>query len=175
MGKKGKRAAPPPGRSFFTWDIHYACNYRCTYCYFHGTWEERSKENRYPGLKRWKEIWDAIAERYGEGHVHISGGEPFIYPDFIELVRHLNVNFTVEFDTNLSFNVDDFMEKVGPERVKFATAFHPQFADFKVYLSKLLKLKNAGYDLGVNYVAYPEQLSGMEEYKKRLEEVHISF
>ncbi|HLD29536.1 MAG TPA: hypothetical protein VJC03_04280, partial [bacterium] len=130
---------------------------------------------RHPGLGRWKEIWDAVAQRYGEGHLHISGGEPFIYPDFISLAAHLIKNFTVEFDTNLSFDVDEFMAKVGTERVKFATAFHPRFADFEIYIGKLLKLKKAGYDLGVNYVAYPEQLAEMGEYRKRFEEVHISF
>ena len=28
------RANIPPNRCFFTWDIHYACNFKCTYCFF---------------------------------------------------------------------------------------------------------------------------------------------
>lgn len=163
------------GGCFFTWDIHYACNYRCSYCYFHETWEEEARKNRYPGLDKWKEIWGSIYERYGEAHIHISGGEPFTYPDFIGLVEYLTGRFTVEFDTNLFFDVEDFMKRIGPDRVKFATAFHPQFADFEVYIKKLLKLKKAGYDLGVNYVAFPEQLEKITVYKQRLSEVYISF
>lgn len=165
----------PPYRCFFTWDIHYACNYRCSYCFFHDTWEEEKKKNRYPGIARWKEIWDGIFRRYGGGHIHISGGEPFCYPDILELVEHLTKNFTVEFDTNLSFDVQEFMRRIGPQRVKFATAFHPQFADFEEYLKKVTMLKKAGYDLGVNFVAFPEQLKEMPYYKRKLEEVHISF
>jgi organic radical activating enzyme len=169
------RSTIPPKKCFFTWDIHYACNYRCSYCFFCDSWEEEKKKNRYPGLDRWKRIWDDIYERYGEAHLHISGGEPFHYPDFIDLVVHLTKNFTVEFDTNLSFDVEEFMRRVGPERVKFATSFHPQFADFEVYLKKVTALKKGGYDLGVNYVAFPEQLKDMARYKQRLDEVHISF
>ncbi|MCX5778293.1 MAG: radical SAM protein [Elusimicrobia bacterium] len=169
------RKSIPPNQCFFTWDIHYACNYDCSYCFFHDTWEEEKKKNRYPGLARWKEVWDEIFARYGTAHLHISGGEPFHYPDFIELVEHLVKNFTVEFDTNLSFDVAAFVRRVGPARVKFATAFHPQFADFEEYIEKIKILKNGGYNLGVNFVAFPNQIKDMAYYKKRLDEIHVSF
>lgn len=169
------RKETPPNRCFFTWDIHYACNYKCSYCFFCDTWEEEKKKNRYPGLQKWKEIWGDIYSKYGGGHLHISGGEPFAYPDFIELVEHLIKNFTVEFDTNLSFDVEYFISKVGPEKVKFATAYHPQFADFEEYFKKIKLLKESGYDLGVNFVAFPEQLKDMNYYKQRLSAIHVSF
>ena len=121
------------------------------------------------------EIWDDIFERYGSGHIHVSGGEPFTYPSFIDLVAYLTKKHTVEFDTNLSFDIDEFMFKVRPERVKFATAFHPEFINIDSYFKKTLLLKENGYDLGVNYVAYPQNLKRMKEYKEAFNCRHISF
>ena len=164
----------PPNRCFFTWDIHYECNFRCSYCFFCDSWEEEKKKNRYPGLDKWKQIWDDIYKKYGGGHIHISGGEPFCYPDIFELTLHLIKKFTVEFDTNLSWDVDKFMSLIGPERVKFAGSFHPQFADFEEHFLKIKKLKDAGYDLGINYVAHPTQLEKMPYYKQRLAEIHVN-
>jgi MoaA/NifB/PqqE/SkfB family radical SAM enzyme len=164
-----------PGRIFFTWDIQYACNYRCTYCFFSKRWDEISKENRYLELHQWQDIWDDIFKRYGEGHIHISGGEPFTYPAFIDIVAHLIKRFSVEFDTNLSFDISEFTAKIKPGNVKFATAFHPKFVSLDAYLSKVLLLKQKGFDIGVNYVAYPEQLKEMKECKKVFECHHISF
>ena len=162
------RANIPPNRCFFTWDIHYACNFKCTYCFFCDSWEEQKKKNRYPGLERWKQIWDDIYKKYGGGHIHISGGEPFCYPDIIEITKHLIKNFTVEFDTNLSWDVDKFMSEIRPGKVKFAASFHP-------HLVKIKKLKDAGYDFGINYVAYPTQLEKMPYYKQKISQLHVSF
>jgi MoaA/NifB/PqqE/SkfB family radical SAM enzyme len=164
-----------PYRVFFTWDIHYACNYRCEYCFFAKKWGEMAKENRYPGLDVWKHIWDDVYKRYGSAHIHISGGEPFTYPSFIELVEYLTQSYTVEFDTNLSFDVEEFISKITPGKVKFATAFHPNFVSLKEYLEKVLKLKKSGFDIGINYVSYPLQLKRMKEYKTVFEQHQISF
>lgn len=165
----------PPYRVFYTWDIHYACNYRCSYCFFSDRWDEVSKENRYLDVREWKEIWDKIFAKYGTGHIHISGGEPFTYPSFITLVSHLTKKFTVEFDTNLSFDITDFMNNVEADRVRFAAAFHPEFVDIDVYLRKVLNLKDSGYDIGINYVAYPPHLAKIQAYKNIFESNYISF
>ncbi len=164
-----------PSRVFFTWDIHYACNYRCTYCFFSKRWDEVAKENRYVGIDRWKAIWDGIFKRYGTGHIHFSGGEPFTYPSFIDLVAYLSQEYTVEFDTNLSFDIMEFILKIKPSRAKFAASFHPEFVGIGTFLEKALFLKEEGYDIGINFVAYPAHLEGMKEYKEKVISKHLSF
>lgn len=173
-----KRNRIPPYRVFFTWDIHYDCNYRCSYCYFSDRWEELAKKNVYPGIDVWKIIWDKIYEKYGETHVHISGGEPFTYPNIIDLTAYLVEKHTIEFDTNLSFDEKEFVSKIKDVhryRVKFAAAFHPEFVDFNTFLKKILFLKEAGCDVTVNYVAYPPQLKQMKKYKNDFNRNGISF
>jgi hypothetical protein len=91
------------------------------------------------------------------------------------LVSHLTKNFTVEFDTNLSFDIHEFTREVRHDRVRFAAAFHPEFVNLDTFLKKALTLKENGYDIGINYVAYPPHLKQMKEYKEAIESRHISF
>ncbi|HOW28095.1 MAG TPA: radical SAM protein [Elusimicrobiota bacterium] len=165
----------PPYKRFFTWDIHHACNYRCSYCFFHETWGDEEKKNVYPGLDRLMRIWDDIYDKYGESHVHVSGGEPFFYPGFIDLVAHLIQKHTFEVDTNLSFDVAEWIRRIPPERTKLDVTFHPQFADLDEFYSKAKALKDAHYDIGVNYVAFPEQLSQMKQFRQVFVENGLSF
>jgi hypothetical protein len=150
-------------RCYYTWDIHYDCNYRCSYCYFHDTWDAQQKLNRYPGIEHWKAVWDGVFARYGEGHLHVSGGEPFTYPGIIDLIEALLPKFTMEFDTNLSFDAAGFMRRIPPGRVKFCATYHPEFVERGAFLRKVRALWLARYDIGVSCVAFPEHY---EELRK---------
>jgi MoaA/NifB/PqqE/SkfB family radical SAM enzyme len=165
-----------PDRVFFTWDIHYLCNYKCSYCFFANKWDIMAKENIYLGIDELSRVWEGIYYRYGPCHIHISGGEPSIYPGFIDLISSLSNYHSIEIDTNLSFDADLFMDKENPEKIRFTPAFHPQFADLASFLRKVDVLKKNGYDLeGVNYVAFPLQLKDMKEYKKRFVDIGMGF
>jgi MoaA/NifB/PqqE/SkfB family radical SAM enzyme len=132
-----------------------------------GKWDIAAKENRYPGINKWIEVWDKIYEKYGSCHIHFSGGEPFIYPDFFILITHLSKKHTLEFSTNLSFDVGSFIEKMDPTRVRLDASFHPEFIGLEKFLEKLSQLKNSGFSVSVSFVAYPPQLKEMEAIEAR--------
>ena len=67
------------------------------------------------------------------------------------------------------------MSEIRPGKVKFAASFHPQFSKFEEHLVKIKKLKDAGYDFGINYVAHPTQLEKMPYYKQKISELYVSF
>lgn len=163
------------GKRFWNWDIHYACNYRCSYCFLAGKWDVAAKENRYPGLEKWKEVWNRIYKEYGSCHIHFSGGEPFTYPDFIELIVFLSEKHTLEFSTNLSFNVKSFIETINPLKVKLGASFHPEFAVFEEFFEKSLRLKENGYQIHISFVAYPPQLKDAKAIKAECEKKKIRF
>ena len=162
-------------RIFWNWDIHYTCNYRCSYCFLSGKWDIAAKENRYPGINKWIEVWDKIYERYGSCHIHFSGGEPFIYPDFFNLIIYLSEKHTVEFTTNLSFDAGTFIEEMDPKRARLNVSFHPEFADSKEFLEKASLLKNNGFSVSVSFVAYPAQLKEMRIMEVKCKEREIPF
>jgi MoaA/NifB/PqqE/SkfB family radical SAM enzyme len=157
------------------WDIHYKCNYRCPYCWFEGGLKRIYLNNRDITIEEWTERWNYLYEKYGAIHVEITGGEPFIYPDFVDLVKEISKRHTIRITTNLSVNIDNFLIQIEPERVKVISSFHPSFADLGRFLRKSLLLKDKGYGGIVIYVAYPPQLSLAEHYGKIFEENGIIF
>ena len=166
------RYSLPPYKVFFTWDINRECNYRCSYCK-----QAETGDSVYPhlGTVRLVEIWDDIFERYGSCHIHISGGEPFIYPNFMELIEQLVEIHTLEFSTNLSWDIEPFFKNLSPERVQIGVSYHPQFADFEIFFNKTKLFKKFGFNVWVNYVAYPPHLEMLPRYKERIEAEGMKF
>lgn len=171
----------PPHYVFITWDIHYGCNYNCTYCNTPkpwnppGTWERDRDKVVYPGIDKWIEIWEDIYKRYGACEIHITGGEPFIYPSFMELITYLSKIHTLEIITNLFWNPDYFVKNFSPDRVRIGTSFHPEFSNLEEFLKKHLNLREYGFETWANYVAYPPQMDRMGEYKSKFDKLGISF
>jgi MoaA/NifB/PqqE/SkfB family radical SAM enzyme len=161
---------------FYNWEIHYSCNYRCTYCPFTvAGWHTFSDKNVYPGLPRLTEVWTRMHELYGKGHIAISGGEPATYPSFIPLIRMLTGMHSVELNTNLSFNAEKFAAEVDLRRVRLAATFHPQFVDFDTFFRRAVFFREKGLDIFVNYVSYPDQLEEMWRYKREFKAAGMAF
>lgn len=159
----------PPYCVFFTWYLNNECNYKCSYC------KPQDIKTIFIGIDKWINIWDGIYDKYGGCHIHISGGEPFIYPDFIELITRLSKKHTLEFSSNLSVDIKPFIENIRHDKARFGGSFHPEFANFDDFLKKILLLKENGFEVWVNYVAYPPHLKEMAKYKKLVEESGIPF
>jgi MoaA/NifB/PqqE/SkfB family radical SAM enzyme len=175
------RTKIPPHHVFITWDIHYGCNYRCTYCNTPKSsdspdkWDRDRMKVAYPGLEALIEIWKDVYRRYGSCEVHITGGEPFVYPKFIEFIRELSKIHTLEIITNLSCDVEKIIKNVTADRVRIGTTFHPEFADLKKFLDKHMKLRESGFETWANYVAYPAFLKDMPGYKSEFDKLGIYF
>lgn len=160
------------------WLIHYKCNYRCPYCFFEGTWEEVERRNVYRATDEWLRVWMLLRQRYGYMRLLITGGEPFIYPGFVDLLGELSKEFSIGFDSNLSCSKElliDFAEKVRPKDISIAASFHPFFAEFEPFLEKALFLKDNKYRICVQYVSYPEQISKLNFYREKFAEKGLYF
>ena len=153
-----------PKTTFFTWDIQYQCNYHCTYCFLN--FEQSSAKIKRVILTQdeWSKIWSDIYKRYGECQIQITGGEPFIYPDFIDLITRLSRLHMFSFSTNLSWDVEEFINKVPPHRAKIDTSFHPEFAKLEDFLNKVKILTTHGYLTSVTMVAYPPLLKELHYF-----------
>lgn len=156
-----------PSCVFFTWDIHYKCDYHCTYCFLHFEQDTANIKAVYLKLQDWFDIWQDIYARYGSCHIHVTGGEPFTYPGFIGLISELSKIHTFEFSTNFSFDIEKFAAKIRPDRVKVSPSFHPEFISADTFISKYLQLKDKGYLLGgVTVVGYPPLLEDLVKYRQ---------
>jgi len=162
-----KKMEPPRAR--FTWNMAYDCNYRCSYCFFEGKWEEYRKRNVYLSPEEWFQYWKKISDRYGPPYIIITGGEPFIYPGLIELVKKLSaVSYHINISSNSSGDMKSFVEKIDPEKVSLSLSFQPEFDRIEDFKEKAVFIRRHGFDGCVNFVAYPPFLKDIEHHRNEI-------
>jgi MoaA/NifB/PqqE/SkfB family radical SAM enzyme len=151
----------------FDWLIHYSCNYRCPYCFFEGMWDEVSERNVYPDIDEVVEAWKNIYREYGDMKIIITGGEPFRYPGFLELISKLEKFSFLAFDTNLSVDknkLEEYITEVNSDRITMGLSFHPINACKENFVEKAIKLAQADFNIRIHYVTYPPHLIQMKDY-----------
>lgn len=165
----------PNGKIKFAWDIHYKCNFRCPYCWFYKEWARMGQRSLYLSPEEWMVHWRRIYDKYGKARIEIVGGEPFIYPNFIELVKMISSLHSVKITTNLSGNIERFVQEVNPELVDLDLNFHVLFIDLETVLKKTLLLKKAGFKGGICYLAYPPQMHKIQSLSETFRKEGINF
>lgn len=90
-----------------TFELSPLCNFNCKMCYIKMTTEEMKKcQEEVMTLEKWKEIADR-ARKEGMLYLLLTGGEPFLWPDFWELYDYLTeLGFVISINTNGSL-IDD--------------------------------------------------------------------
>ena len=163
----GGAAPSGPLQYEITWKILHRCNYRCTYCPYTmgGQWEELTRSDRFAPLEQWLEAWERIGRQCGPARIVITGGEPFCYPNFTDLVAALTRLHHVDITTNLSQPLPwlrEFASRVRADRVVLATTFHPEFAELADFTAKVRLVREAGMEHKIYLVCYPPLLPKLE-------------
>jgi len=103
--------------------------------------------------------------------ITLSGGEPSIHKAFFPLLMNLNKKFDIL--TNLSFDVDYFIENVSVDRFQndkgyapIRVSFHPGFSEKINVIERLRKLMDAGFRAGLYVVETDENKSIIEDLRK---------
>ncbi|MDD4895086.1 MAG: radical SAM protein, partial [Candidatus Omnitrophica bacterium] len=166
----------------FTWIMHYACNYRCPYCfYYEGSgWEILGARNVYISPDEWLVHWRRIYQMYGRSYIVLTGGEPFIYPHFTELISRISeMHFPIDITTNSSGDLDSFVKAVSPERISLSLSFHPHFDNINVFAERVEFLRKNNFTVVIGFTAYPLLLKNFKYYMKILgstgAEIEINF
>src|SRR5512133_700929 len=142
------------------WIMFSGCNYRCEYCF----WPDdvlRLRPSPPAELDQMVEFFDRTQLRW---LLHLTGGEPFLYPLFVELVKRLTEKHLVSVNSNLSTDrVPRFADVVDPERVSFMNcALHvserERHGRVEDLVRKVKTLRDAGFKAFVTYVFYPPLL-----------------
>ncbi len=148
------------------WDIIMRCNYRCAYCFNNGHWDKLKYFLR--GSDEWLEFWKRVYFRHGQVHINnVAGGEPFLYPNFTNLIKGVSRFHTIGVNTNLSCIPEKFIKEVDPKRVKLFPSFHPDFTSVSKFIDRLIYLKEYGWRNWTSIVAYPVFFDRLGEYKEQ--------
>lgn len=147
--------------------LTFKCNYKCPYC-------DQAREKPYLHFpdtsgSYWKKLFNTAPKAL----IHLSGGEPFLYPDFLDIIKNMPKRHLFYIATNLSMPLKEFLDVARVEQIFFlAASLHPSASDFslKDFLRKLDLLQQHGIPTYVNYVAYPKQIHLIPKLKKAVEE-----
>ncbi|MDP2654688.1 MAG: radical SAM protein [Candidatus Omnitrophota bacterium] len=155
------------------WLITEVCNFDCPFCWL----QKRPKSDRYLGRKDTQELLEGFNNKGVTWLVHMTGGEPFFFPNFLELCRGLTERHYISINTNLSHkNVLRFAETVDPEKVDFMhVSLHilerEKMRGVGRFIDTYMMLKNAGFNIFVSYLMYPPLMKRFpkdyEDFKSR--------
>lgn len=153
------------------WHLLHTCNYRCSYCFFSDA-ILGSKMRTFAEPDEWQSAFDATGDTW---LLHLSGGEPSVYPQFVALCEALTARHFISINSNLTHSAFvQFAERIDPSRVSFINAgLHLEERDRRnghsVFLRHAELLQRKGFPLLISLVATPEALARFEEASALLE------
>jgi organic radical activating enzyme len=99
---------------------------------------------------------------------HLTGGEPFLVPNFIEICQHLEDNGQyLSINTNLTRSVDTFIKTINPNSVVFLNCsihYLLRKKHIKPFLKHYNDLRRAGFYLFATIVMIPELFDEIESF-----------
>ena len=139
-------------------------------------WERQRQERGefkpepYIDSMKWVEAWN----RLNFDVIDITGGEPFLQPNFIEMVNKISAKIAIT--TNIKQDLTEFVQKVSPEKVFSMTlSFHPtQNLNILHFTGKAMLLSMRGFNITINIVAYPEQMFMIPYLKSHFNNIGIN-
>jgi MoaA/NifB/PqqE/SkfB family radical SAM enzyme len=144
------------------WLLLSTCNFRCEYCFWSDT-SLRARVTPPAEPERLADFFDSTDLRW---LLHLTGGEPFVYPRFLDLARLLTRRHRISVNTNAdSPKVREFAETVDPAEVDFVNCgLHVQQRRERHRESQFIDnertLQDAGFSVFVTAVMYPPILPG---------------
>lgn len=147
------------------WLVNEACNFDCRYCWL----TKIDKDKRFLGYHHTQKILDSFNRQGVVWLIHMTGGEPFLFPHYMELCRGLTKNHFISINTNLTHrDVYRFGNMIDPQRVAFIhCSCHIQERErlkkIDDFIEKYHFLQNRGFFVFVSYLMSPSVVERFEQ------------
>lgn len=161
----------PPAYGYVAAFLTLRCNLACDYCINDFAGSTR------PGRSMTAQQWLAGLNRLrvpGNLPVTLQGGEPTLHEGFYDILAGLRADLAIDLLTNLQFDVEEFMARVPPHRLRrdapyasVRVSYHPRTMDFADTIAKVRRLLDRGYSVGVWGVLHPSQADEIEQARRR--------
>jgi len=153
--------------AWISWGVTLKCNFHCDYCIISSIIESNEKIKEIDVEKLLRTL-DNTKKTF---LITLSGGEPFLVPNFTDACKRITEKHFITLNTNLtSDRIKDFAEKIDPKRVKYIVAsFHLKELErtnlVGKYVSNLDILRKKGFNVLVQEVGYPPYIKELIFYK----------
>ena len=135
--------------------LTFACPYDCWFCINR---ESRLEPRKMLAAEKWIAFINSLET---DVPITLQGGEPTMHPGFYDIVNRTSQ--PIDLLTNLSFDADTFIANVSPKRfyrhAPFApirVSFYDHRVDFSEFVAKCRRLIDAGFDLFVYSLDFPD-------------------
>lgn len=137
------------------WEITHQCNYSCSYCIF------SCNSKKIEGELTTEECYHIIDELvlHNFKHLKITGGEPFIRKDILEILKYASERLITDISTNASL--------ITPERVKLLNELKLKMIHVSLDGNKLEHESVRGIN------TYERTVRGLEALRKSVNKVRI--
>ncbi len=157
------------------WHLLNTCNYRCKYCFFSAD-VLGDKLRTFASPQSWRSAFDATGKIW---LLHMTGGEPSIYPQFVEFCETLTERHYMSLNSNLTHSsYENFAQRIDPSRVNFINAgLHLEEREERSGVTKFLRhaelLRSKGFSIIVSLVATPTALERFAEAIALLKPINL--
>ncbi|MBN2881696.1 radical SAM protein [Candidatus Woesearchaeota archaeon] len=147
------------------WSIHSACNFECEYCI-----AGKNHKTKGPILPvDIHKFTDSLNKINKTIKVIISGGEPLIIPNIVEVCKEITKKHYLVLITNLSVEkIIRFFDEIDPSRVVIVSSAHFFELEKRNLMDKFISYhkygRKKGFNLACNIVAYPGYLDKFDYY-----------
>lgn len=179
MSETLKTIPIPPQYNYIAAFLTFVCNLKCSYCINH--FEQAAIRRKTISGKEWVQGLNRIVSR-DDLPVTLQGGEPSLHPDFIYILNNLKPELNIDILTNLQFDIEEFISKVDPARIKRSSpyasirvSYHPETMDFKGIVQKTLRMLDAGFSIGLWAVMHPAYENVVLEAQEKCRKLGIDF
>lgn len=169
-----------------TFELSPICNFDCKMCYVKKSADEvNNSPRKMLTLEQWKHIADQ-AQKEGLLYLLLTGGEPFLWPDFEELYCYLaKKGFVISINSNgylIDRNVVDLLANAPPTRINItlygaSNDTYERLCGVKNGFDKIKEaidlLKNAGILVKLNCSLTPYNADDLKEMIRFAEERNL--
>lgn len=151
------------------WQLNDICNMQCHYCFSTRSGTRASRSVLDP--RRCLDFFDGTESTWS---LHMTGGEPFLSPGFIDLCKILSRRHLLSINTNLSSTrISEFSHAVDPTRVEYVhCCLHIEERErlngWKTLENNLTILVRRGFVLFASQIMTPGVFAVFPESARRL-------
>ena len=155
------------------WTINDVCNFNCEYCINH----YRNKTVKPVEVDKFMKSLDDTNKTY---KIVISGGEPFLVPNIVELSRAITERNYLVIVTNFILpSVIDFFNEVDRTNVTVVVSIHFDELQKKGLFDRFIRnyhyAVEKGFDLDPRIVAYPGYIENLDKKLKILDGNNVKY